>query len=187
MKLIITWGLLFVASLANADHHEGDNKPALFVSRTATMEATVEAIDHGARLVTLGKQDGSSITFTPSPDVRNLDQVSVGDVLVVEYSQSIAIQVADIEGVEPAEAAMAAIARSNEGEMPAMIAVDTSVVMASVIAIDLQAQTYKLRFVDDTVNEYVAMNPENLKMAAVGDLVTVEITESVIAEVVKMD
>jgi hypothetical protein len=31
------------------------------------------------------------------------------------------------------------------------------------------------------------MNPDNLKMAAIGDVVAVEITESVIAEVVKID
>ena len=147
----------------------------------------MEAIDHEARLVTLRRRDGSSITFTPSPDVRNLDQVSVGDVLHVEFSQNIAIQVANVAGAEPAASEITAIARSEEGEMPAMVAVGTSVVLATVVAIDLQAQTYELQRVDGSVEEYVAMRPEYLELAAIGDVVAVEVTESVIAEVVKIN
>ncbi len=187
MKRITLLLLFLVTGFAWADQHETDMKPGFFASQTMTMEAVVEAIDHEARLVTLRQQDGSSVTFTPSPDVRNLDQVSAGDVLHVEVSQSITIQVADVDGIEPAEGEMMAVARSEEGEMPAMVAVDTSVVLATVVAIDLQSQTYKLQFVDGSVNEYVAMNPENLKMAAVGDVVGVEVTESIIAEVIKVE
>lgn len=187
MKLTTISILILISGLAWAGQQEGDMKPAFFASQTSTMEATVDAIDHEARLVTLRKQDGSSVTFTPSPDVRNLDQVSVGDVLHVEYSQSVSIQVADVDGIEPAAGELSAIARSEKGQMPAMAAVDTSVLLATVVAIDLERQTYKLNFVDGSVNEYVALNPENLKMAAVGDVVAVEVTESVIAEVLKAE
>ena len=187
MKLTTIALLLFVAGIACADHHEAAMKAALFSSQTATMEATVEAIDHDTRLVTLRRPDGTSVTFTPSPEVRNLAEVSVGDVLHVEYSQNISIQLADIEGIAPAAGEMSAVARSEEGQMPAMIAVDSAIMIAKVVAIDLEHQTYKLEFVDGSVNEYVAMNPDNLKMAAIGDMVAVEVTESVIAEVVKVD
>ena len=93
MKIKILALLVLLSGHAFADHHEGDAKPAMFAGQTSTMQAVVEAIDHEARLVTLRKQDGTSVTFTPSPDVRNLDQVSAGDILHVEYSQSINIQV----------------------------------------------------------------------------------------------
>lgn len=187
MKLTTIALLLISSGIACADHHEADMKPALFASQTATMEATVEAIDHAARLVTLRKPDGTSVTFTPSPEVRNLGEVSVGDVLRVEYSQSISIQVADIDGIAPAAGGMTTVARSEEGQMPAMVAVDSAILLAEVVAIDLERQTYKLEYVDGSVNEYVAMNPDNLEMAAIGDMVAVEVTESVIAEVIKVD
>ncbi|MGI9202691.1 MAG: hypothetical protein ACR2Q3_01705 [Woeseiaceae bacterium] len=187
MRLTTISILILMSGFAWADHHEGNKKPAFFTSQTSTMAATVDAIDHEARLVTLRKPDGSSVTFTPSPDVRNLDQVSVGDVLHVEYSQSVSIQVTDDDGIEPASGGMTEITRSKEGQMPALVAVDTSVVLANVVAIDLEGQTYQLRFVDGSINEYVAMNPENLKMAAIGDVVSVKVTESVIAEVLKIE
>lgn len=180
-KLIIA--LLFVSATAIADQHEGDPKPAMFASQTSTMQAVVEAIDHEARLVTLRREDGSSVTFTPSPDVKNLDQVNVGDILHVEYSQSVSIQVATIEGMETGAGEVAGITRSAEGEMPAMAAMDTTVVIAKVVAIDMEAMTYKLEFPDGTVNEYVALVKENLDMADVGDMVAIETTESVIAVV----
>jgi Cu/Ag efflux protein CusF len=157
------------------------DKPSLFQSRSTTIQAVVEAIDHESRLVTLRRGDGSSITFTPSPEVRNLDQVKVGDVLHAEYTQSVSIQVASVEGAAPGAGEIAGIARSEEGEMPGMVAVDTQMIVATVEAIDLEQNTYKLKFPDGSVNEYVAMNPENLKMAEVGDVVVIEITETIAA------
>ena len=145
------------------------DKPSLFQSRSTTIQAVVEAIDHESRLVTLRRGDGSTITFTPSPDVRNLDQVKVGDILHAEYTQSVSIQVATAEGVGPGAGEIAGVARTEEGEMPGMVAVDTKMIVATVEAIDLEMNTYKLKFPDGSINEYVAMNPENLKMGAVGD------------------
>ena len=184
IKLLATVVLLAGSAWANAQEDEA--KPGMFASQTSTMQSVVEAIDHENRLVTLKRDDGTSVTFTPSPDVRNLDQVEVGDVLHVEYSQSVTIQVADIDGMDPAAAEVAGITRSEEGEMPAMAAVDTKVLIAEVVAIDLENMTYKLEFPDGSVNEYVAMVEENLKMAAVGDIVAIEVTESVIAVVEDM-
>jgi len=183
MKIKLLAALVFIASAALAGQ-QGDNpKPGMFASQTSTMQATVEAIDHEARLVTLQRADGTSVTFTPSPDVRNLDQVSVGDKLHVEYSQTVRITVATAEGVDPAAGAVSAVTRAERGEMPAMAAVDTTVLLAKVVAIDLDNMTYKLEFPDGSVNEYIALVEENLRMAAVGDVVAIQITESVIAAV----
>ena len=183
MKIKILALLVLLSGHAFADHHEGDAKPAMFAGQTSTMQAVVEAIDHEARLVTLRRQDGTSVTFTPSPEVRNLDQVSAGDILHVEYSQSINIEVVSAEGVDPAAGGMTAITRSEKGEMPAMAAVDTKVLLARVVAIDVPNMTYKLEFPDGAVNEYRAMVKENLEAADVGDMVAIEVTESVLAVV----
>lgn len=186
MKSRLLAVLLLLGSAAFAGQQEGDAKPAMFVSQTSTMEAVVEAIDHQARLVTLRQQDGSTTTFTPSPEVRNLDQVDVGDVLHVEHQQSISIQVADLDNMDPAAAEVSAMTRSEAGEMPAMAAVDTKALLASVVDINVENMTYKLELPDGTVNEYVALVKENLEMAAVGDTVAIEVTETIVAVVEDM-
>ena len=167
---------------------QGDmQKPAMFVGQTTEMRAVVEAIDYESRLVTLRKDDGSVVTFTASPDVRNLDQAQPGDVLHVEYSESLRIQVAASADFEPAAGEMVSVTRSEEGEKPSMIAVDTTMLIARVVAIDVDAMTYKLQFPDGAIYEYEAMVRENLEAADVGDMVAIEITESVIAVVLGVD
>jgi len=49
---------------------------------------------------------------------------------------------------------------------------------ATVEAIDIEANTFKLKWPEGAVKEYVARDPENLKKADVGDLVVVTYTEA---------
>ena len=186
MNIRLSATILLLSGAAWGGQEAAEPKPGMFMSERSTMQAVVEAINHKSRLVTLKRDDGTSVTFTPSPEVRNLDQVKVGDVLRVEYSASVRIQLADVEGIDPAAAEVSAVTRSEEGEMPAMAAVDTKVILAKVVAVDLENMTYKLELPDGAVREYVAMVRENLEMAAVGDVVAIEVTESVIAVVEDM-
>jgi len=63
--------------------------------------------------------------------------------------------------------------------MPGMTAMDTTIVTATVEAIDIEANTFKLKWPEGIVKEYVARDPENLKKADVGDLVVVTYTEAI--------
>ena len=74
---------------------------------------------------------------------------------------------------------MQAMARTKAGEMPGVAAINTKVATATVEEINIEANTFKLRGPDGTVNEYVARNPANLKRAKVGDLVIFTVTTAV--------
>ena len=56
---------------------------------------------------------------------------------------------------------------------------EAMVITATVEDINIEANTFQLRFADDTVNEYVARNPDNLKRSKVGDLVVITSTTAV--------
>jgi hypothetical protein len=160
-------------------------RPSMYASQTATVTAVVEAIDHETRVVTVRKTDGELLTFTASEDARNLGQVSVGDILMAEYQETISIEVMANEGIEPQAALMDATGRTEEGEMPGFAAMDATVIAATVEEINIEANTFKLKGPDGSVKEYVARNPENLKRSKVGDLVVITITESVAIAVEK--
>ncbi len=82
--------LLFTVSAACAGDEEAVmERPSMSASQSMTVSAVVEAIDHETRVVTVRKADGEELTFTVSEEARNLDQVSVGDVLIAEYVESI--------------------------------------------------------------------------------------------------
>ena len=184
IKYLPIISLIFIASAWAADEAEME-RPSIYASQTAMVTAVVEAINQETRVVTVRKEDGESLTFTASDDARNLGQVNVGDVLMAEYQETISIEVMANEGIEPQAALMDATARTEEGEMPGFAAMDATVVVATVEEINIEANTFKLKGPDGSVNEYVARNPENLTRAKVGDLVVITITEAIAIAVEK--
>jgi Cu/Ag efflux protein CusF len=162
-------------------------KPSLYASQSMTVTATVEAINHETREVTLRRPDDTTVTFTASEEARNLDQVAVGDIVTAEYTESVEIVVVENNGAEPTDANLGALMRSEKGDMPGVAAMETRIVTATVEDINIEANTFKLKGPDGTVNEYVARNPENLKRAAVGDLVIMKFTEAMAISVTAPD
>ena len=155
------------------------DKPSFSASQSMVVSALVEAIDQETRVVTLRKSNGEAITFTASDDVRNLAQVSVGDHLIAEYVESVSIEVMAADGLEADAAEVAAMARAEEGQMPGFAAMDALVVTATVEEINIELNTFKLKGPDGVISEYTARNPQNLKRAAVGDLVVMTVTSAV--------
>jgi hypothetical protein len=170
---------LFAAAFAWAADGAEMERPSFYASQTEMVSAVVEAIDHDTRVVTVRTNDGESLTFTAGEEVRNLGQVSVGDVLMAEYEETISIEVMANEGLEPDAATMDAMARAEEGEMPGFAAMDATVITATVEDINLEANTFKLKGPQGNVEEYVARNPDNLKRAKVGDLVVITVTSAI--------
>ncbi len=178
--------LFFALGAAWAGHHEGTMaKPSFSASQSSMISAAVVAIDHETRVVTVQTADGEEITFTASTEARNLGQVSVGDILVAEYVETISVKVMENEGFEPEVIEAAAMARTEKGEMPGVAAMAANVVISTVEEINLEANTFKLKGPDGVVNEYVARNPDNLKRSAVGDLVVITVTEAIAITVEK--
>jgi len=171
--------LLTAATVWAGDQDTTLDRPSFSARQSMTVSAVVEAIDHETRIVTVRKPDGEAITFTASDEARNLDQVDVGDVLIAEYVETVSIKVVANDGMEADAAAVSAMARTEEGEMPGFAAMDASVTTATVEEINLENNTFKLKGPDGRINEYVARNPENLKRAMVGDLVVITVSEAI--------
>jgi len=180
IKFASAAALLTVATVVWAANEDAIvEKPSFSASQTMIVSAVVEAIDHETRVVTVRKPDGESITFTASDEARNLDQVKVGDALIATYKETVSVVVMANERIEADEATASAMARSDEGEMPGFAAMEASVTTATVEEINLELNTFKLKWPNGAVNEYAARNPENLKRAAVGDLVVISVTEAI--------
>ena len=177
--------LLFTTPAWSGEQAPATDKPSLYSSQTMKMTAVVEAINHETREVTLRGPEGNTSSFVASEEARNLDQVSVGDTVMAEYEQSLAIEVFANDGSVPSAGSLAAAGRSEKGEMPGMAAVDATVITATVEEINLENNTFKLKGPSGEVQEYTARNPENLKKADVGDLVVITYTEAIALSVEK--
>ena len=178
--------LLFASPCWSEESTSATDKPSMHTSQTVVLTAIVEAINHETREVTLRGPEGGSVTFVASEEARNLDQVKAGDIVMAEYVQSMSIEVFANDGSEPGAGELTVAGRSEKGEMPAMTAIDAVVVTATVEEINLEANTFKLKGPSGEVKEYTARDPENLKKAAVGDIVVITYTEAIAISVEKM-
>jgi len=164
---------------------ESNDKPSISASQSVTVTAVVEAINHKTREVTLRKQDDTTVSFVASEDARNLDQVKVGDIVVAKYIESVDIKVVTVENAKAEAAAEVVAARTKKGEMPGVAGIETVVITATVEEINISANTFKLKGPKGNIKEYTARNPENLKKAAVGDLVIITLTKAIALTVEK--
>lgn len=179
--------LLLSSSAWSGEHATATDKPSFSATETATITALVETINHETREVTLRGPQGNSVSIVASEDARNLDQVSAGDIVMVEYVQSITVDVLAGDGSEPGVGELAIAGRSEKGEMPGAAVMDTIVIKATVTEINLEANTFKLKVPSGEIKEYTARDPENLKRSAVGDFVVITVTEAVALSVEKSD
>jgi hypothetical protein len=169
--------ILTTAAWADAGAASGE-KLSFSASRSETLSAVVDAINHETREVTLTGSQGNTITFTASPDVRNLDQVNVGDHVFAELYEDINISLQPGNGAQAGAGQLQQMARAEQGDKPGAAVVGTTVITATVEEINLENNTFKLKGPEGNVQEFTARNPENLRKASVGDLVVFTITQA---------
>jgi Cu/Ag efflux protein CusF len=68
-------------------------KPHAVLVRTRQLTATVQAIDHKARTVSLRGPEGNTQTLTVGPEAKRFNQVKQGDQVTVNYTEATAISV----------------------------------------------------------------------------------------------
>jgi hypothetical protein len=183
--LILVTALLLASPVWSSESAPATDKPSMSTSQTVILTASVEAINHETREITLRGPEGGTVTFIASEEAQNLNQVSVGDIVMAEYVQSMSIEVFANDGSEPGAGELTVAGRSEKGAMPALTAIDALVVTATVEEINLEANTFKLKGPSGEIKEYAARDPENLKKAEVGDIVVITFTEAIAISVEK--
>ena len=162
-----------------------DGPVAGVLEKTQTATATVTAIDLETRKVTLRREDGETTTFACGEEVRNLPQISVGDVVTCEYKQSLAYEVKKPGEATPGASVAGAAGRAKEGEMPAAAAERVMKVTATIVAIDREMNRISLQGPDGSVAVVQVRDAEKLSRVSVGELVEITYTEAMALSVTK--
>ena len=113
-------GLLVVAGCSQSgeqfsiDRSSVNGLPSVTSTASSTSQVTIEAIDYDNRSIALEGPDGKSEIFTVPPEVRNFDQIKKGDVVNVQYVESMDVNVRKVgEPLSTAEAASVAAAAAG--------------------------------------------------------------------------
>lgn len=143
---------------------------------TFTVTAVVRAVDQKSRKVTLEGSDGKPATFTAPPEVRNLDQLKVGDKVKATIAQQVDVSVQDESPGAAAKYAEVA-ARAPRGAKPGALVAESFETVAKVTAIDRDNRTATLKFTDGDTMKIPVREDVQLERYDVGDYVVIRVTE----------
>ena len=153
------------------------------VGEVIQLQGKVSSIDKAKRVVVVTGPQGNHINFNCGEEVRNFDQIRVGDLVTLTYAQALALELRKVanngirERIESEQAV-----RAKPGEKPGAAVEKTVLVIANVVAVNPKAQTVTLRGVKRTV-ELAVNDPAQLKEIKVGDQVEAKYVEAVALEV----
>ena len=154
-------------------------KPGAMVSESASATAKVEAVNKETREITLVGADGEKTVFKAGPEVRNFDQVKVGDKVTAKTVKTLAVYVA-ATGEAPSASASESLDRAPLGQKPGGKYVRTVSLSAAVEDVDLKARTLSLRGPKgNVVSLPVEETVKNLDKVKKGDTVKAEYVEEI--------
>jgi hypothetical protein len=174
----IVFGVMGASALAQTGSAVVGTGPGVAAAaETAEITATITAINHKTREVTLKGPQGNEVTLELSHEVKNFKQMKVGDTVTAKYVQALTLELkkGGKEIVSRSEKAGAATAKP--GEKPAGIAGRHLRIVAEVTAVDPATQTVTLKGPKRTVDLQVR-DPEQFKLINVGDHVEANYTEA---------
>jgi hypothetical protein len=145
---------------------------------TVTATATVQSINAADRTVVLQRPDGSQTTYECGPEVRNFDQLKVGDKITVTAAEELALALIK-GGVPPAAGTSTAIVRAPQGAKPGGKIVDTVGFTAKVVSVNAMGREVTLQLPAGP-NKTVKVGPDiNLADVNPGDDVGVRLTRAI--------
>ena len=145
----------------------------------AELSAQVVAIEKKSRTISLKGPKGKVVDIVAGDDVKNFDQIKVGDFLMVRYVQSLALELQKAKSGMSGISATDTVVKAEPGQRPAVAGGREVSAIAKVTAIDQKAKTMSLTGPRGNVVTLDVQNPEQFKVVKMGDEVLVTYTEAV--------
>ena len=146
-------------------------------ANVATETAIVEKIDMKKRMVTIRGPEGHVMTIHAGKEVVNLPQVRVGDKVVLEYVESVAVRMAKPGEVKDEVRELAG--RAKPGDKPGYAEASETTVTATILDLDKVRMTATLKMPDGEVEVVRVQDPANLEKVKVGETIVITYTEAV--------
>jgi hypothetical protein len=148
------------------------------VAQMTEATATITAIDPSSREVKLKGPQGNEFAVTAGPEVKNFDNMKVGDSVTVQYFEALSLELTKGGGYAVTRTEQTGAAAAQPGERPAGAVGRQITVVADVVDVNPAKQSVTLRGPNRTV-EVVVADPEQFKRVEKGDQVLATYTEAV--------
>lgn len=178
-------GTALFAVLLAACAKEPQEPAPVTIEGTEEVSATVEAIDVNTRMVVLRESDGTEFAVVVPEDVRNLEQVKVGDRVVTRYRESFGAQLrkrGDGSGDTQEPAVSTTSARAADGAMPSVTSSTQTSQTVRITNVDTKNHIVSFYGSDGLARVLPVRSPEGKEFIAglkAGDEVELTYTEAV--------
>ena len=143
----------------------------------AEITATVVAIEKGSRTVTLKGPKGKSVDVVAGDQVKNFDQIRVGDQVNVRYEEALTLELKKTKAPLGAKGEAAAV-RAAPGSRPAGAVGHEITVLADVVGVDPKNSIISLKGPRGNVVDLKVRNQDHFKVVKKGDQVEAVYTEA---------
>jgi hypothetical protein len=157
-------------------------QPGGIVVKTHKTKATVTGIDRDDREVTTVAPDGKKTKFICGPEVRNFDQIRVGDQVKATVTEKVAVSLLD-PGLTRTSSQSSVVALSPKGEKPGVVWANVVETIARVEKLDLKKREVTLRFPDGDSETYEVRKDVDMSRARLGQEVSIRSTKAVAVHV----
>ena len=182
MRMSISWLVVAVAlgspaALAQQGGTAVASEPgkAAIVS-VAEINATVVGLDKATRTVSLKGPKGRVVDVVAGDEVKNFDQIKVGDNVTVRYAEALTLELKKTKAPLDAKGEVAVV--RAPGSRPAGAVGREITVLADVVKVDPKASIISLKGPQGNVVDLKVQNPDHFKVVKVGDQVEAVYTQA---------
>jgi hypothetical protein len=147
------------------------------VAQTVKITATITAIDKATRDVTLKGPQGNEVVVTAGPEVKNFDNMKVGDQVDAQYVEALTLELKKGGGMTVAKSEQGGVMEAKPGQKPGGVAGRQVTIVADVVDVNPAKQSITLHGPKRTV-ELVVPDPAQFKLVAKGDQVEAKYTQA---------
>ncbi len=177
-RVFATFGLLalalFVAATVMAQVKE-------IPGETIVKTATIEAINHGTREITIKGPEGNFVTITVPKEVQRFDSMKVGDTITARYYENVVLRLKK-PGEKDVDTAKAADTRTP-GARPGGTSAEQRTITATITQIDPKVPSITFKGPNNWTYSSRVQDKKALEAVKVGDKVDITWTTAVLVDV----
>jgi len=147
------------------------------VENTVDVTATIVAIDKTTRDITLKGPKGNWVVVTAGPEVKNFDQMNVGDTVHARYVEALVLELKKGNDLAVTRTEEASAQGAMPGQQPHGVAGRRITVVADVVAVNKETQTVTLQGPQLAADVKVT-DPDKLRRIKKGDQVYATYTQA---------
>jgi len=156
-------------------------------TNTTTASAVIVSIDATYRIVTLKTASGKIVEVVAGPEVKNFDQLKVGQKVKAAYSEALSLELKKGGGKPLAMTEKGGAAQAAPGAKPGAGGARQITILADVVKVDTKTHLVTLRGPGGNSVDLHVEDPEQLKNIKKGDQVEAVYTEAVAVTVEPAD